>query len=218
MKVLIACEFSGRVRDAFLNRGHDALSCDLLPSEVSGPHYQGDVRDILYSEEWDLMIAHPPCTYLTTAANRFYDYPGRKEKREEAIKFFMECVNAPIPHIAIENPVGYMNTIYREPEQVIQPYFFGHPVKKTTCIWLKNLPLLQPTNMLPEPEPIKICASGKNKGKNVHWCESQGGTREQKTRNRSRTFQGIAAAMAEQWDSCKSYPCQASLDCWEVRA
>lgn len=214
MKVLIACEFSGVVRDAFLGRGHDAISCDLEPTEKPGPHYQGDVRDILYSENWDLMIAHPPCTYLTTTANRYYDYPGRKEKRDEAIKFFMELVNAPVPHTAIENPVGYINTIYREPDQIIQPYYFGHPMKKTTCLWLKNLPLLQPTNMLPEPEPLYIRETDKGKGKKIHWCETIGGSREKKFRERSRTFPGIAAAMAQQWEDCKTYPVQYSLSCW----
>lgn len=214
MKVLIACEFSGVVRDAFLGRGHDAISCDLEPTEKPGPHYQGDVRDILYSENWDLMIAHPPCTYLTTTANRWYDYPGRKEKREDAIKFFMELVNAPVPHIAIENPVGYINTIYREPDQIIQPYYFGHPMKKTTCLWLKNLPLLQPTNMLPEPEPLYIRETDKGKGKKIHWCETIGGSRKKKFRERSRTFPGIATAMAQQWSGCKTYPVQYSLSCW----
>lgn len=214
MKVLIACEFSGVVRGAFLGRGHDAISCDLEPTEKPGPHYQGDVRDILYSENWDLMIAHPPCTYLTTAANRYYDYPGRKEKREDAIKFFMELVNAPVPHIAIENPIGYINTIYREPDQIIQPYYFGHPMKKTTCLWLKNLPLLQPTNMLPEPEPLYIRETDKGKGKKIHWCETIGGSRKKKFRERSRTFPGIATAMAQQWSGCKTYPVQYSLSCW----
>jgi len=210
MKVLIACEFSGIVRDAFLEKGHDAISCDLEPSERSGPHYQGDVRDILYSEKWDMLIGHPPCTYLTTAANRFYNSPGRKEKREEAVKFFMELVNAPVPRIAIENPVGYINSIYRGPDQIVQPYYFGHPVKKTTCMWLKNLPLLHPTNMLREPDPIRISSTGKN----VHWCESQGGTKEQKSKIRSRTFKGLAEAMADQWGNCTSYPCQAPLSGW----
>jgi hypothetical protein len=216
LKVLIACEFSGRVRDAFLQRGHDALSCDLLPSESPGPHYEGDIKDILFSENWDLMIAHPPCTYLTTAANRFFDYPGRKEKREEAIKFFMELVNAPVSRIAIENPVGYINTLYRSPDQIIQPYYFGHPVKKTTCLWLKNLPLLQPTEMLPEPKPLYIRETEKGKGKKIHWCETIGGSREHKFRERSRTFEGIAEAMANQWGNYKSYPYQASLSNWNL--
>jgi len=210
MKVLVACEFSGTVRDAFIERGHDAISCDLEPSERTGPHYQGDVRDILYSENWDLLIGHPPCTYLTTAANRFYNSPGRREKREDAIKFFTELINAPVPHIAIENPVGYINSIYREPDQIVQPYYFGHQVKKTTCLWLKNLPSLKPTNLLEEPKDYKTYRNGKN----ASWCERVSGTKAQKAKIRSRTFQGLAEAMADQWGNCKSYPCQAPLSCW----
>lgn len=210
MNVLVACEFSGTVRDAFIKRGHDAISCDLEPSERPGPHYQGDVRDLLYSEKWDLLVGHPPCTYLTTAANRFYNSHGRKEKREDAIKFFMELINAPVRHIAIENPVGYINSIYRVPDQIVQPYFFGHPVKKTTCLWLKNLPLLQPTNLLEEPKDYKTYSNGKN----ASWCERVNGTKTQKAKIRSRTFQGFAEAMADQWENCTSYPCQAPLSCW----
>jgi hypothetical protein len=161
VRVLVACEYSGRVRDAFIAAGHDAMSCDLLPSEATGPHYQGDVFDVI-GDGWDLMIAHPPCTYLTIAAEWAYKEeqtkrikPGtligkaRREAREEAIKFVMALATAPIERIAIENPVGVLSTVWREPDQFIQPYEYGDDASKKTCIWLKQLPRLLPTAFAP---------------------------------------------------------------------
>lgn len=187
----MACEFSGRVRDAFIAKGHDAMSCDLLPSETPGLHYQGDVRDIL-DDGWDMMIAHPPCTYLSNAGARFL-YPkgmlneDRLAKGLDAKELFMLLWNAPIPKIAIENPVP--STIYRLPKysQIIQPYQFGHPYQKKTCLWLKNLPELHPTQIVEHRQSTKIPGNWFNKG----------GKDRQK--NRAVTFQGIADAMAEQW-------------------
>ena len=163
MKVLVACEYSGRVRDAFIAAGHDAMSCDTLPSEATGPHYEGDVRDVL-GDGWDLMIAHPPCTYLTIAAEWAYKEeqtkkirPGtligaaRKKAREQAIEFVLTLANAPIDRIAIENPVGVLSSVWREPDQFIQPYEYGDDASKKTCLWLKNLPRLTPTAFAPPP-------------------------------------------------------------------
>ena len=196
MKVLVACEYSGIVRDAFTKRGHDAMSCDLLPTESPGPHYQGDVRDIL-DDGFDLMIAHPPCTYLSYVATRHWNKPGRAALREEALAFFMLFINAPIDKICVENPVGYPNTIYRKPDQIIHPYYFGEPFQKRTCLWLKNLPLLVwDKSKAIKPPPMYICQGKKSKGKRINWCE---GLKSKSSKERSRTFQGIADAMAEQW-------------------
>ncbi len=163
MKVLVACEYSGRVRDAFRALGHDAMSCDLLPSEATGPHYQGDVLDII-RDGWDLMIAHPPCTYLTISAEWAYKEeqtkkmkPGtligaaRHAAREEAIKFVLAIAAAPVERIAIENPIGVLSSRWREPDQFIQPYEYGNDASKKTCLWLKNLPRLAPTAFAPPP-------------------------------------------------------------------
>jgi hypothetical protein len=201
MKVLVACEYSGVVRDAFIAKGHDAMSCDLLPTDREGPHYQGDVFDII-NDGWDLMIAHPPCTYLTYAATRHWNKPGREELRNEALKFFLDLYVADIPKVAVENPVGYVNTVWRKPDQIIHPYYFGDPVQKRTCLWLKNLPLLDYSKTkLPKPEPIYICKGEKRKGKAINWVEGLGGSSKENPRwkIRSTTFQGIANAMAEQW-------------------
>jgi hypothetical protein len=161
MKVLVACEYSGRVRDAFIAAGHEAVSCDLLPSEATGQHYQGDVLELL-DRGWDLMIAHPPCTYLTVSAEWAYKDvqtkkmkpstligQARRDAREEAIRFVMALANAPIPRIAIENPVGVLSTRWREPDQFIQPYEYGDDASKKTCLWLKGLPRLEPTAFAP---------------------------------------------------------------------
>jgi hypothetical protein len=161
MRVLVACEYSGRVRDAFLALGHHAVSCDLLPTDSEGPHHQGDVFDII-GDGWDLMIAHPPCTYLTIAAEWAYKEeqtkkikPGtligaaRQAAREEAIKFVMLLANAPIERIAIENPIGVLSSRWREPDQFIQPYEYGDDASKKTCLWLQNLPRLSPTAFTP---------------------------------------------------------------------
>lgn len=180
MKVLIACEFSGIVRDAFIKIGHDVISCDLLPTEKQGPHYQGDVMNII-NDGFDLMIAHPPCTYLAGSGARWWK--DRQKEQKEAIDFFMQLVNAPINKIGTENPVGIMSTVYRKPDQYIQPWEYGHGETKKTGLWLKNLPLLKPSNVVEGRKP------------SVHY-EAPGPDRQN---NRSRTYAGIAGAMAEQW-------------------
>ncbi len=246
MRVLIACEFSGVVRDAFRALGHDAWSCDLLPSDAPGPHYQGDVRHLLngwmpvlfawqcveddycpvcgedfatcahpgprmdemeylhtargdlYARpidhpHWDLMIAHPPCTYLSSSGlHRNKRVPGRQELTEQAILFVLELAAAPIERICIENPIGCLSTKWRKPDQIIQPWQFGHDASKATCLWLKNLPLLQPTDVLP----------GGNKARRANQCPSgqnKLGPSPDRWKLRSVTYAGIAAAMAEQW-------------------
>ena len=201
MRVLVACEYSGKVRDAFTKLGHDAMSCDLLPTDSLGNHYQGDVFDII-SDGWDLMVAHPPCTYLSYAGIRHWHNEGRAELREQALEFFMMLARAPIPKIAIENPVGYVNTVWRKPDQIIHPYYFGDPFQKRTCLWLKNLPKLDYSKtIIPKPEPDYICQGPKSKGKRINWCEGVKGTSKENPRwkIRSATFQGIADAMAQQW-------------------
>lgn len=191
MKTLIACEFSGRVRDAFIKKGHDALLCDFLPTESPGPHYQGDVFDII-DHEWDMMIAHPPCTYLTVTANRaFINNPQRWQKRVDAMNFVYRLLNCGIPKIALENPKGVISTHIRPPDQYIQPYEYGHTDSKITGLWLKNLPTLEPTNIV-DPEWIIDSCRGKRYSK-THWGSSGN------SHLRSITYQGIADAMAEQW-------------------
>ena len=208
MRVLIACERSGVVRDAFAMRGHDAWSCDIEPSERSGNHLIGDIREFL-KEDWDLMIAHPPCTRLCVTGNKWYKseyshrFPNIHQEREEAIQFFMTLADAPIPHICIENPVGIMSTLYRKPDQIIQPFQFGHPEPKKTCLWLKGLPPLQPTKLV-EPDYF-VSKSGK---KLARWYYMPSYTKERQIM-RSRTFQGIADAMADQWSCLGGTPaCQ----------
>ena len=180
MRVLVACEYSGHVRDAFRALGHDAMSCDLLPTEVPGPHYQGDVRDVL-GDGWDLMIAHPPCTHLAVSGARYFI---RKEREQlEALDFVRLLLAAPIPRIALENPVSVISTRIRKPDQVIQPWQFGHGETKATCLWLRGLPLLTPTNVVEGRENrVHRMPPGPDR-----WKE------------RSRTFQGVADAMAAQW-------------------
>jgi len=190
MKVLVACEFSGIVREAFKAKGHDAWSCDLLPTEIPCcKHIQGNVLDIL-NDGWDLMIAHPPCTYISNMSNCRINEPGRLQQRLEGMDFFMKLVNAPIDKVAIENPRGLPERIYRKADQIIQPYHFGHPASKATCLWLKNLPWIIPTNII---EPEKKW-DGKRWRTWVDTCKSHTG------KFRSITFQGIANAMAEQWN------------------
>jgi len=192
MKVLVACEYSGRVRDAFIQKGHDAWSCDLLPTEQEGNHYQCDVRDIL-SNGWDLMIAHPPCTYLASSGARWWR--NKQQEQLDALMFVLYLSGADIPKIAIENPVGKISTHFRKPDQIIQPYQFGHPTTKTTCLWLKNLPKLIPTHIV-EPE-FKYHKNGK---RSPHWhFDSLHLQKEERRKIRSLTFLGIAQAMAEQW-------------------
>ena len=180
MKVLIACEYSGTVRDAFSALGHYAVSCDLLPTEKPGEHYQGDVMDII-NDGWDIMIAHPPCTHLAVSGARWFK--DKQEEQAQALLFVQALMNAPIEKIAIENPVSIISSRIRKPEQVIQPWMFGHGETKATCLWLKNLPKLFPTNIVDGRENrIHKMPQSKNR-----WKE------------RSRTYEGIATAMAMQW-------------------
>jgi hypothetical protein len=195
MKVLVACEYSGRVRDAFLALDHDAMSCDLLLTDVAGPHYQGDVRDVL-NDGWDLMIAHPPCTYLSSSGLHWNTKrPERAQQTEEALEFVRLLLDAPIPQIALENPIGCISTRIRKPEQVIQPYWFGDDASKSTCLWLKNLPPLRPTNFI-EGRIV----NGKRRWANqTDSGQNRLGPSEDRWKKRSETYLGIAQAMAEQW-------------------
>ena len=192
MRVLIACEFSGTVRDAFIALGHDAMSCDLLPTEVPGSHYEGPVQDVL-REGWDLMIAHPPCTYLCSSGLHWNKRrPERAKQTEEALDFVRLLLDAPIPRIALENPIGCISTRIRKPDQTIQPWQFGHPESKATCLWLKGLPLLEPTLIVEKP------TSG-------HWDnqtpsgQNKLGPSADRWKLRSKTYQGIAEAFATQY-------------------
>ncbi len=189
MRVLIACEFSGVVREAFRGKGHDAWSCDILPSDDNSIfHLQQDVLTVL-DNEWDLMIAHPPCTYISNMSNCRIKEPGRLALREEGMEFFMKLVKANIPLTAVENPRGLPERVYRKPDQIVQPYHFGHPASKQTCLWLKGLPLLDATHVI---EPYRKW-DGKRWRTWVDTCKSHTG------KYRSITFQGIADAMADQW-------------------
>lgn len=195
MRVLVACEFSGTVKDAFAKLGHDAWSCDLEPSETPGQHYQGDVMDIL-ADGWDLMIAHPPCTHLAVSGARHFEQKRKDGRQQQGIDFFMQMINAPIPKIAVENPVGIMSSLYRKPDQIIEPYEYGHPCTKKTCLWLKGLPLLKPTNIVDKGD-VWVAKSGKRMS---HWYyESSCLPPKEREKMRNKTFQGIADAMAEQW-------------------
>jgi site-specific DNA-cytosine methylase len=198
MKVLIACEESGTVRDAFTALGHDAISCDLQPSRTEGKHYQGDVFGII-NNGFDLLIAHPPCTFLSSSGARWlYDkrYPNRIQDREEAADFFMALMESNIEKIAIENPIGYMSTKYRKPDQIIHPWWFGDNASKATCLWLKGLPTLIKVN--PVVPTKHITAS--NKSYDKWWFDTcKISNLEERRKARSKTFQGIANAMANQW-------------------
>ena len=182
MRVLIACEYSGRVRDAFIRGGHDAMSCDLLPTDAPGPHYQGDVRDVL-DYPWDLMIAHPPCTDLSVSGARHFKAKRLIGRQQASASFFMMLARAPIKRIAIENPVCIMSSLYRKPDQVIQPWMFGHGETKATCLWLKNLPKLRPTDVVDGREP------------RIHKMPPSA----DRWKLRSETYSGVANAMADQW-------------------
>lgn len=190
MRVLVGCECSGTVRDAFLERGHDAISCDLKPSKRPGPHYQGDVRDIM-NDGWDLAVFHPDCTHLAVSGARWF-YKKQKEQKE-ALDFVRLLMSANIPKIAIENPVSIISTHIRKPDQIVQPYMFGDPHTKTTCLWLKNLPPLQPTNIVSKGKR-HITKSGKSLPEWYNLPPS-----EDRAEIRSKTFEGFARAMAEQW-------------------
>ena len=189
VRVLVACEFSGIVRDAFAARGHDAWSCDLLPTERPGQHIQGDVLDAL-ADDWDLMIAHPPCTHLAVSGARWFKDKVREQA--EALEFVRRLLDAPVPCIALENPVSVISTRIRKPDQIIQPWQFGHPESKTTCLWLNNLWPLTPTHILPVP------ASGRWSNQTPSGRNNIGPSPD-RWKERSRTYEGIAQAMAEQW-------------------
>jgi hypothetical protein len=180
MKVLVACEFSGIVRDAFIKCGHEAISCDLLQTESQGPHYQGDVFDII-DDGFDLMIAHPPCTHLSVSGARWFK--NKHDEQIHAIKFFLKLYNSNITKICIENPISIMSTHLRKPDQIIQPWMFGHGETKATCLWLKNLPLLMPTNIVEGRE------------QRIHNMPPS----PTRWKDRSRTYRGIAEAFANQF-------------------
>jgi hypothetical protein len=190
MKVLIACEFSGTVRDAFLRRGHEAMSCDLLPTETEGPHYQGDVRDVL-DYPWDLMIAHPPCTDLAVSGAAWFAKKRMVGAQQASASFFMKLAKADIPRIAIENPVCIMSRLWRKPDQILQPWMFGHTEQKATCLWLKGLKPLQPTKNVHQ----EMMTLPKNKRERLHYLPPSA----DRWKLRSETYQGIADAMADQW-------------------
>ena len=178
MKILIGCEYSGVVRDSFIAQGHEAISCDVIPTEARGPHINGDLLEEL-DKDWDMLIAFPPCTYLTKANSR--NWSG--QKHEEAVEFFLQLYNCQIPKIALENPVGVLSTRFRKPDCIVQPWWFGHPEVKTTCFWLKNLPPLLATEM--------------GQGRDNRLANM--GERKDRGKLRSRTYKGIAEAMAIQW-------------------
>lgn len=195
MRVLVACEFSGIVRDAFIKLGHDAWSCDLLPSESKGPHLLCDVSEVI-KEDWDIMIAHPPCTYLSRAGARWWKCQNRQKLADDAAEFVFMLRDSKINKICIENPIGQLNRRWRYPDQTIQPYQFGHPFSKATCLWLKNLPLLKPTKVLAQYTPLIRANVTARKRKGIKqdgkYC---GGL------ITAKTFYGVAEAMAEQWGS-----------------
>lgn len=195
MRVLIACEYSGAVRDAFIRAGHTAMSCDLLPTDAAGPHYQGDVRDVL-GDGWDLMVAHPPCTYLCSSGLHWNKRrPERAQQTEDALAFVQMLLAAPVPMIALENPIGCISTRIRKPEQTIQPWQFGHDASKATCLWLKNLAPLTPTQTI-APRMVdgrKRWANQTDSGQNRLPPSAD------RWKIRSETYQGIADAMATQW-------------------
>jgi len=186
MKVLVACEYSGAVRDAFIRGGHDAMSCDLLPTDAPGPHYQGDVRDLL-DYPFDLMVAHPPCTHLSVSGAKHFEAKRADGRQQSAVAFFMMLAKADIPRIAIENPICIMSSIWRKPDQVIQPWQFGHGETKATALWLKCLPTLQPTNIVP------------GRDARIHHMPPSA----DRWKMRSATYPGIAQAMADQWSEIK---------------
>lgn len=192
MRVLIACEYSGTVRDAFIRAGNDAMSCDILPSDAPGPHYQGDVLDIL-RDGWDMMIAHPPCTHLAVSGAKHFAAKIADGRQQAALDFVQALMDAPIPRICIENPVSIISTRIRKPDQIIQPWMFGHQATKTTCLWLKNLPALNATKVVSRGTR-HITKSGKSL---PDWYNLPPSADRWKIR--STTFPGIADAMATQW-------------------
>ena len=190
MKVLVACEYSGTVRDAFIKRGHEAMSCDLLPTDVPGPHYEGDVFDVI-DYPWDLMIAHPPCTDLAVSGAAWFEQKRLAGRQQSGASFLLRLAKADIPRIAIENPVGVMSTLWRKPDQIIHPWMFGHAEQKSTCLWLKGLdPLTETLNVREQ-----MLALPRNQRERLHYLPPS----EDRWKLRSATFQGIADAMAAQW-------------------
>ena len=196
MHILIACEYSGTVRDAFIRAGHDAMSCDLLPTDVPGPHYEGDVFDII-NNGWDMMIAHPPCTYLSVSGMH-WTARGLRDPQltEDALEFVTRLMAASIPRIAVENPISVISSRIRKPDQIINPWQFGHDASKRTCLWLKNLPLLTPTDIV-EPRIV----NGKKRWANqTDSGQNRLPPSEDRWKIRSETYTGIAQAMADQWN------------------
>ena len=189
MRVLIACEYSGTVRDAFTRNGHDAVSVDLLPSETEGKHIVGDVLEVILSEPFDLMIAFPPCTDLAVSGARYFAEKRADGRQQQAIEFVRTLLDAPIERIALENPVGVISTYIRKPAQIVQPWFFGEDAIKKTCLWLKGLPPLMATTVITKKRYANQTPSGQNKL----------GPSPDRWKDRSRTYQGIANAMADQW-------------------
>lgn len=194
MRILVACEYSGRVRDAFLAHGHDALSCDLLPTDAPGPHYRGDVRDLLVPDRWDLLLAFPPCTHLAVSGARYF--AQKQAEQADALAFIRTLLDAPVPHICLENPVGIISTRIRKPTQIVQPWMFGHPESKSTCLWLTNLPPLRPTQVLTPPRFVHGRPRWDNQ---TDSGQNRLGPAPDRWKQRSLTYTGIAQAMADQW-------------------
>ena len=194
MRVLIACEYSGRVRDAFRHRGHFAMSCDLLPTETDGPHYQGPVEDVL-DDGWDLLVAHPPCTHLAVSGALHFPAKIADGRQQAALDFVRLLMDSPIPRWCIENPISVISTAIRPPDQIIQPWQFGHGETKATCLWLKNLPNLRSSD----------CVSGRES--KIHLMPPS----PDRWKERSRTYQGIADAMGEQWGAVALPPSMEQL-------
>lgn len=192
MRVLIACEYSGTVRDAFIAEGHDAMSCDLLPTDAPGPHFQGDVTEVL-GDGWDLMIAHPPCTHLAVSGAAWFH--KKQAEQAAALDFVRLLMNAPIPRICVENPISIISTRIMPPSQVVHPWMFGHPEQKSTCLWLKSLPILQTTNDVYD----EMMLLPKKDRERMHYM-SPGPNR---WKERSKTYSGIAKAMASQWSDIR---------------
>ena len=192
MRVLIACEYSGAVRDAFIAQGHDAMSCDLLPTDKPGPHHQGDIFDVIH-DDWDMMIAHPPCTHLAVSGAKHFAAKIADGRQAAALLFVRRLLDAPIPRICLENPVSIISSQIRKPDQIIQPWMFGHEATKTTCLWLKGLPHLVPTDIVGKGAR-HVTKSGKSLPVWYNLPPSP-----MRWKIRSATFQGIADAMAAQW-------------------
>lgn len=188
MKVLIGCEYSGAVRDAFIRGGHDAMSCDLLPTDAPGQHYQGDIFDVI-DYPWEIAILHPPCTHLSVSGARHFEAKRMDGRQQSAVSFFMSLVrrSAHIEKVAIENPICIMSSLWRKPDQIVQPWMFGHGETKATALWLKGLPLLRPTNIVAGREP------------RIHHMPPSA----DRCKLRSETYSGIAQAMADQWSDIR---------------